>query len=108
VLVKTAEEAKTIVAQQLSSELADAAGYKEKQKHGMFVQWLGAVRVYYSIGRRRSVLKREAWRYDIFGDGTVDEQHEAVPNTRQNTGDRAPGIAGPTVWAREGILYRHR
>jgi hypothetical protein len=50
------------------------------------------------------VLKREAWRYDIFEDETVDEQHEAVPNTRQDTGDRAPGIADPTVWAREGIL----
>jgi hypothetical protein len=29
--VKTAEEAKMIVAQQLNSELADAAGYKESK-----------------------------------------------------------------------------
>jgi hypothetical protein len=50
------------------------------------------------------VLKRDAWRYDIFEDETFDEQHEAVPNTRQDTGDGAPEIAGPTVWAREGIL----
>lgn len=39
-----------------------------------------------------------------FDDETSEEQHEAAPNTRQNTGDRALGIAGPTVWAREGIL----
>jgi hypothetical protein len=30
-LVKTAEEARMIVAQQLNSELADAAGYKESK-----------------------------------------------------------------------------
>jgi hypothetical protein len=65
---------------------------------------LGAVRVCDNIGRRKSVLKRKAWRYDIFDDETVDGKHEAVPNTRQDTGDRAPGIAGPTVWTREGIL----
>jgi len=30
-------------------------------------------------------------------DETIEERHEAAPSTRQDTGNRAPGIAGPTV-----------
>jgi hypothetical protein len=39
-----------------------------------------------------------------FDDETTEERHEAAPRTRQDTGDRAPGIAGPTVRNMEGNL----
>ena len=37
-------------------------------------------------------------------DETIEERHEAAPNTRQDTDDKAPGIAGPTVRTFEGNL----
>jgi hypothetical protein len=37
-------------------------------------------------------------------DETIEERHEAAPNTRQDTDDKAPGIAGPTVRTVEANL----
>lgn len=37
-------------------------------------------------------------------DETIEERHEAAPNTRQDTDNKAPGIAGPTVRTVEGNL----
>ena len=37
-------------------------------------------------------------------DETIEERHEAAPSTRHDTGDKAPGIARPTVRTVEGNL----
>jgi hypothetical protein len=39
-----------------------------------------------------------------FDDETIEGRHEAAPRTRQDTADRAPGIAGPTVRIMEGNI----
>jgi hypothetical protein len=104
VLVKRPKEAKAIVAQQSEASWHDTVGYRDSRST---LEWFGieVVRVYDSIVRKKIRVGLGFMKYDIFSaDETIEEQHGAVPNTRPNTDDRAPGITGPTVWAREDIV----
>ena len=103
-LAETPEEANKIVAQQSSSELARCRWLQQDQVR-YFCLEVKAVRDYDSIGERTSRVGAGR-RGDMISldDETIEERHEAAPNTRQDTDNKAPGTAGPTVRTVEGNL----
>lgn len=104
VLAKTPKEAKKIVAQQLSSELARCRLLRKGQVRYVRLE-VEAARDYVNIGGRTSRVGAGRRRDMIsLDDETIEERHEAAPNTRQDTDNKAPGTAGPTVRTVEGNL----